>query len=138
FLMSLLWSMSLSGRILVLKHEAEQAEQTASASRVRLSGILDNATEAIISFDEDGHILLYNRAAENIFGYMPRDIIDQPADTIIPGISQIFADGIQPQSEIYAMRRGGDIFPVEASGSDLRLNGQRIYSVFLRDITGRK
>ena len=42
----------------------------------RLSAILDNAGEGIISINDHGLIQLFNRAAENLFGYTANEVLD--------------------------------------------------------------
>ena len=43
-------------------------------SQKRLYNIIDNAADPIISFDDDGHIFIFNPAAERLFGWNWHDI----------------------------------------------------------------
>ncbi|NML46328.1 PAS domain S-box protein [Ramlibacter sp. G-1-2-2] len=46
--------------------------------------VLDQAAEAIIFADREGRIQLWNRGAEVLFGYAPREAVGQSLDIIIP------------------------------------------------------
>lgn len=46
--------------------------------------IVSLAAEGIVTFDETGRIITFNRAAEIIFGYSPREIEGQPLATLFP------------------------------------------------------
>ena len=49
-----------------------------------LAGVLDSAMDAIVTVDERHEIVLYNRAAERIFGWPRQDILGQSLDKLIP------------------------------------------------------
>jgi PAS domain-containing protein len=49
-----------------------------------LSGVLDSAMDAIVTVDERQEIVLYNRAAEKIFGWPRHEILGQSLDRLIP------------------------------------------------------
>ena len=51
----------------------------------RLAGLLESAMDAIITVDEAQNIILYNRAAETIFGWPAADVLGQPLVKLIPG-----------------------------------------------------
>ena len=63
--------------------QRRQAENALRASEERLRGILENASDAIVTFDGDGRIVSWNRAAERLFGYTADDIIGQDFTAII-------------------------------------------------------
>jgi PAS domain S-box-containing protein len=47
-------------------------------------GIVESASEAIIFADRDGHIRLWNRGAERVFGHAAEEVLGQRLDVIIP------------------------------------------------------
>jgi PAS domain-containing protein len=50
----------------------------------QLAGLLESAMDAIITVNEEQHIVLYNRAAENIFGWPAEQMLGQPLAQLIP------------------------------------------------------
>jgi PAS domain-containing protein len=58
--------------------ERKQSEGLLSESQIRIASIVDIANEAIISINEAQDIIIYNKGAENIFGYSPEEAIGQP------------------------------------------------------------
>ncbi len=74
----------ISDQLEAEKKERQRAEQNLLESQVRFAGILDIATEAIISVNHEQKIMLFNRGAENIFGYLANEVIDQPLGILLP------------------------------------------------------
>lgn len=133
--------------------EHKQTEAVLRENQQKLAGILDNANEAIISVDEQQYIQLFNRGAEQIFGYKARDIIGQPLEILLPhSTHQIhrqhiaqFSQSPQPyrmmeqrNDSIYGRRKNGEEFPAEASIAKLRTKKGLLFTVILNDITERQ
>ncbi|HET7400966.1 MAG TPA: PAS domain-containing sensor histidine kinase, partial [Usitatibacter sp.] len=131
--------------------ERMKAEDLLARSEARLRGILDSAMDAIITMDERQHIVLFNHAAEVVFG-CPRDqAIGAPLAWFIPErfraghgehVRRFGSTG--PTSRrmggarvVMGLRRNGEEFPIEASISQTAEQGQRFYTVILRDVTER-
>lgn len=138
-----------------LEQEIQRRKETESALRAyqaRLAGILEFAEEAIISIDENQRITLFNQGAEKIFGWKADEILNQPLDRLLPSrylnihhqhikeFSKAMdtARRMGKRKEIFGLRHDGSEFPAEASISKLTLEGKKIYTVFLRDISDRK
>lgn len=117
-----------------------------------LRGIIDSAMDAIISIDEEHRIVLFNSAAEQMFGYQASDVIGGPLDRLLPRrlrdvhtshIAQFAHTGITQRSmrspgTLMALRADGLEFPIEATISQVALATGRAFTVILRDITLRK
>ena len=117
----------------------------------RLSGLLDSAMDAVITVDETQQIVLYNRAAETIFGWPAADVLGQPLDKLIPrrfhgthgghmkrfGATGVTSRRMGGANLVYGLRKSGDEFPVEASISQLVTPEGRLFTVILRDATER-
>jgi PAS domain-containing protein len=52
--------------------------------RSQLSAIVEASGDAIYTYALDGTILTWNRAAEELYGYGPEQILGRSADTIVP------------------------------------------------------
>jgi len=116
-----------------------------------LAGLLDSAMDAIITTDEQQNIVLFNRAAERIFGWSRQDILRQPLEKLIPmrfraaHASQVrrFGDaGVTSRrmgtlNVVYGVRASGEEFPMDASISQLETPRGKLFTVILRDITER-
>lgn len=107
--------------------------------------------DAIISVDAAQKIVLYNRAAERIFGWPAEQAIGQPLEMLIPGRFQSahaghvtrFADtGVTSRrmsgtTVVYARRYTGEEFPVDASISQVDTPEGKLFTVILRDVSER-
>jgi PAS domain S-box-containing protein len=116
-----------------------------------LAGLLDSAMDAIITVDEQQNIVLYNRAAEKIFGWPRNDILRQPLVKLIParfrgshsesvkrfGQAGVTSRRMGALNVVYGVRATGEEFPMDASISQLDTPGGKLYTVILRDITER-
>jgi len=121
-------------------------------SDAKKSSMLLSALDAIITIDSNGLIEEFNGAAEKIFGYSMQEVIGKPMDTLI--IPEQFRDahrqGMQhwketgegpflgQRMETTALRKTGETFPIELSISPVKLNGETIFTGFMRDITRQK
>ena len=131
--------------------ERKRAEQALRRSEERLASILASALDAIITIDAEQRIALFNPAAEKIFRCPAAQAIGQP---ILPLLSKRFGNllkgyclAVQPATVssqqlwapegLTARRHDGEEFLVEATLSPLEINGQRFYTLILRDVTER-
>ena len=108
------------------------------------------APNGILLVDQDGHIVLANRQAEEMFGYEPGELLTAEVNQLVP--AQI-RDLHRAHREAYhrnpktrpmgtgldlsATRRDGTTFPVEIALSPLDMNGQMHVVAIVRDITDR-
>lgn len=117
-----------------------------------LESIFQTALDAIISIDEDGLVVEWNRQAEEIFGWTRGEIIGTSmAEKVIPpayraahahGINRFLADGtakiMNRRVELEALKKTGDIFPIELAVTALKIDNQYRFIAFISDITDRK
>lgn len=128
------------------------AEDALVESRRRMEGIVESAMDALITVDEQHRIMLFNPAAERMFGVAAADAIGAPLETFIPErfraghaehIHRFKVAGVTNRrmgalGAVSGLRANGEEFPVEASISQVEVGGARIATVILRDITERK
>ena len=114
--------------------------------RARLSAIVENSTDAIISRSLDGTILTWNLGAQQLFGYTAEEAIGQPIEIIVPPHlrgstaehSTILKEGAcVPPTEIVRQTKDGRLIDVLRSVSPIRNEaGETIgAAIIARDIT---
>ncbi|MBF0588995.1 MAG: PAS domain S-box protein [Magnetococcales bacterium] len=119
-------------------------EGTAHASLHKT--ILDNAADAIIAANSTGHILLFNRKAEQLLGYQADEVMGHTLLRLMPkqywkghsGAIKRLAQGGKPKwigqtLEVHALHKDGHTLPVELSLTLADLNGQTRYAAIMRD-----
>lgn len=123
-------------------------DQNAAA---RLAGLLDSAMDGIVSVDDAQRIVLYNRAAERMFGWTADEVRGQSLDMLIPdryrgehaqqvrrfGATGTTSRRMGSETVLYALRKNGSEFPIDASISQLNTPEGKLYTVILRDVTER-
>ena len=117
------------------------------ASEKRFRAILDTATDAILSIDEDHKIVLFNSAARRIFGYSNQEVLGKDLNILIPpryGVHQRYVQRFLERREsdivgktisLMALRKGGEAFPIELSLSFLEMGGRITFTAIIRDVT---
>ena len=130
------------------KHEIESLIQEQIK---RFQVISSSKNDAIITSDESKLILFWNKGAEYIFGYTAEEVIGQPLTLIIPvELHQRHNEGIERMNqrkrprvlgkvlELQAIKKGGEVFPIELTLGSWDNDGKRYYSGIIRDITEKK
>ena len=118
----------------------------------RLQGILNSVADGIITINNKGKMLSFNKAAERIFGYSGQEVLGQNISTLLPkehaknhdqyldnyqttGVKKIIGKTSQ---EVSGIRKDGSEFPLELAVTELRHGTKRYYTGIVRDITMRK
>lgn len=120
-------------------------------SQARTTAILDAAVDGIVTIDQSGRILGFNRAAERIFGYAAMDVMGRNVSILMPepyrgqhdgylrnylatGEAKIIGIGRQ----VEGLRKDGTTFPMDLAVGESRLGGRRIFAGTVRDISERR
>jgi len=131
--------------------ERRRSEAALAHSEAHLSAIIGAATDAILCLDAERRIVVFNAAAERMFGWSAEEANGAPLDTLFPervrahylGYLQR-AHAAEPASPVptrtlfVALRKDGRELPVEASLSPVRVGDQWLYVAVARDITERR
>jgi len=137
-----------------LQEELRQAQQALAESRKNeqlLAGLIESAMDAIVSVDENQNIVRFNPAAERMFGLSAADALGQSIDMLLHEDDRLkHAEHVRAFGRtgaicrhqmspgwVRARRANGEIFPVEASISQIDVSGHRMFTSILRDISQR-
>lgn len=118
----------------------------------RLSAVLSNVPDGIITADVKGRIQSFNPAAEDIFGYGAGEVLGKPLTVLMPqayaeahdqavksyvqtGRSKILGVGAR---EVMGRRKNGDEFALDLATSEMVADGQRFFIAIVRDVTERQ
>lgn len=131
--------------------ERRRAEQALQESERRLRAIWETAVEGIVVIDDRGVIESLNPAACQTFGYRAEEVIGQNVSILMPSPDRERHDGyianylrtgeakiIGVGREVVGRRKDGSLFPMELAVAEVPLNGHRLFTGFVRDITERK
>jgi len=142
------------GGCVLVRHpitELKQTEEALRASEEHMRRLIDIAPEAIVVTDEAMMIQIFNSGAERAFGYKASEVVGQKVEILIPdrfraghdGGVRAFADSdavertMNERANIAGLRKNGEEFPAEAAISKLMTPDGPVFTVMLRDITGR-
>jgi PAS domain S-box-containing protein len=127
-------------------------EMRLADQEAQLRTILSSVLDAILTTDVEGRIILFNPAAERMFGYrasevkganlamlMPDDVGERH-----PSLMQSYMLSTQSgnrneiRREVRAKRRDGSIFPADLAINEFWMEGQRFFTSAIRDVSERK
>jgi two-component system sensor kinase FixL len=128
----------------------KQAEAALRGSEARLHAIVQSAVDGIITIDTHGTIESFNPAAERLFGYTAGAVIGQNVNMLMPlpyreehdaylarylqaGEPKIIGIG----REVRGQRRDGTTFPLVLAVSAIDLDGHRMFTGIVHDLTAR-
>jgi len=131
--------------------EQRRAERNLRERSLQLEAIIDSAMDAIIITDEKRRIIMFNKAAEQLFGYNAQVAMGRDPVFLIPERYQAehherFADYARHYAGWRIARRDkpmlarcadGSELPVEVSISRVDIDERRLFTVILRDMRER-
>ena len=138
--------------ITVRDNTALRREQIAlKDANLRAARILMVAEDAIVSVDAEQKIIIFNLAAEKMFGYRTEEVLGQPLSMLIPlearaehpahvenfRLSKLASRMMSDRPQVWGMRRSGERFALEATITKVMAAGALTYTAHLRDVTER-
>ena len=138
------------------QHEAETDPHAALPrpweTDALLAAIVEIAADAVISVDRHHRIRLFNRGAEEIFGYSAAEVLGERLDLLLPPTlakghsehlarfshSGVTARRMGQRAEVRGLRADGSEFPAEASISHVVVDGEPVYTAILRDMSEQR
>jgi PAS domain S-box-containing protein len=126
-------------------------ERDLKESEERFRNLVEMANDGIVMADGERKIILFNRKAEEIYGYKRKEVIGKNVEILIPpqyrGLERgwyngILKTGISPilekPVELESLRKDGSKIPLEYSFSMYREEKGFFSMAVVRDITERK
>ncbi len=142
---------ALRQQVAVIKNAHKQAGERLRASEERFRSIAQTASDAVISIDNGGNVIFWNKAAEAIFGYGADEMVGRPLTLIMPqrlreahkeGRKRAAATGefklIGKVVEIVGLRKDNSEFPMELSLGASKTTEGTFFTGIIRDITKRR
>jgi PAS domain S-box-containing protein len=140
---------TLEDRVRERTEEALKSGIALRAGEQRMARIIDSAMDAILTVDDQQIITMFNPAAEKMFGCPAADAIGLPLERFLPqrfrkvhaehisafgqnGVTRRAMGGFTPLS---GLRTNGEEFPIEASISQIEVDGRRLFTAIVRDVT---
>ena len=111
---------------------------------IRMTQLVDAVTDGVLILDADENIVMFNRAAEHLFGVAAAEAIGVPVDRFVPhclteggtGQARPHAIGFTGAlHDLIGRRADGSEFPMEASLSKLDTEGGTLMTMVFRDVT---
>jgi PAS domain S-box-containing protein len=129
----------------------KRAQAELAAREAHLRSILDTVPEAMIVIDEQGQVTSFSAAAANLFGYSAEDVIGRNVKMLMPEPYQAEHDGYLANYHrtgeariigygrlVKGLTKDGAIFPMELAVGEARVDGKKIFTGFVRDLTSRE
>ncbi len=128
----------------------EEANRALRVETERLRAIVDTAADGIVLIDVAGTVLMFNAAAERLFGYRADEVVGNNVKMLMPpsyaaehdayldhhrrtGERKIIGFG----REVAGRRKDGTTFPMHLAVGEARQHGELIYAGIVHDLTQR-
>lgn len=148
---------ALADNLADARDDAFNASRIAEEQKERANAIINSVSDAIISIDDSSRIITFNRAAEEIFGYPVAEVQGKDLSILMPNPhksshhqymdnyhksrkSKMIGDFDEfgQRRELPALRKNGDIFPMDISVGETQVSGRRMYIGVVRDLSKLK
>lgn len=134
-----------------LRREVARATEALRDSEEQFRRVAESATDAIVSADGSGHIVFWNQAAADAFGYTGAEAIGQPVSILIPprlraeheeafarSAASPMASRPRHSFAAFGLRKDGGEFPLELSSARWTSGGATYHTAIIRDVSERK
>lgn len=131
--------------------ETKVLEANFLANENRIRAIVETVVDGIIVINAEGIIQTHNPAAEALFGYHSSEVIGKNVKMLMPEPYQSAHDSyihnylntgeekvIGIGREVVGKRKNGSSFDMELAVSEMNINGEKMFTGIVRDISDRK
>ncbi|TGK18758.1 PAS domain S-box protein [Leptospira fluminis] len=136
---------------LIEQNRRLSAQKAMATSEKKFLAIFETVVDAIILITERAEIIMFNPAAEKMFGFSSDEVTGKNVKVLMPDPFYSEHDSyieryihtsekriIGIGREVLAIKQDGTIFPIELAVSEVHLDGHRYFVGVIRDITRRK
>lgn len=126
----------------------KQVETALRLSEERLHGIVASALQGVVTVDQQRRIVTFNPAAEEMFGYRAAEVMNLPADFLVPPrlaadylanmnvlLTGNYDQDTYPKSRMTALRKEGSELRLEASFARHTSEAGALVTFVLSDVT---
>lgn len=130
---------------------ADRSHTVVADREQHLRSILATVPDAMVLIDEKGTIISFSAAAEKMFGYAEAEVVGENVSMLMPSPDRERHDGyLKSYRETgnrkiigigrvtTARHRDGNTFPIELSVGEAWVEGARIFTGFIHDLTERR
>lgn len=136
---------------MVIDDSSKEDQVPVDGSKLWTWAAVETAVEGIITIGQQGIIEYANLSAYQMFGYSAEELLGNSINMLMPKpfreehdgyIEQYLATGekkiIGIGREVVGRRKDGSVFPIHLAVSDVQIEGHRVFTGFIYDITERK
>jgi PAS domain S-box-containing protein len=115
-----------------------------------LERLIETTQDGVVAIDQRGFIVLFNPAAERIFGYSPAEVMGKKVGMLMvePYASEHdwYITRYEQTGERRAIgtirvvegrRKSGEVFPIELSVTEVKTGDEVRYAAFIRDVSDK-
>ena len=134
-----------------MRGDSDEDQRPQRTGEAHLRSILATVPDAMVVIDVRGVILSFSAAAQKMFGYTETEVLGENVSMLMPSPDRERHDGYLANYRrtgerkiigigrvTNARRRDGNTFPIELSIGEASVDGQRIFTGFIHDITQRQ
>jgi two-component system sensor kinase FixL len=134
--------------VLAAAIENTSAEQQILRSESWLRNLIATTQDAVVSIDRQGCVVMFNAAAEKMFGYGAQEILGRKVNELMaePYASEHDeyirryertreARAVGRIRTVTGKRKDGETFPIELSVTEIEVDHDMHYAAFIRDIS---
>ncbi|NOY27077.1 MAG: PAS domain S-box protein [Oligoflexia bacterium] len=142
---------SIGNRLLVTGMDITpkmELQKALEISTQRFKSVIGAAYDAIVTVDQRQRVTMFNRAAEDLFGYDEDEVLGEHLEMLLPegaraqhdalvehfATSPVQSRQMDERDRVYGRHRDGSEFPVEIAISKIIVDGRTEFTAIIRDI----
>jgi len=140
--------LQIAANVLSQMIDNKRALEEARRKSIWLERLIETTQDGVVSIDRIGCIVLFNAAAERIFGYSAGEVVGRKVNILMAEPYATEHDGYIDRYErtgekraigrirtVTARRKSGELFPIELSVAEIEVDRDVHYAAFIRDIS---